>query len=130
MPFFWKRFVTLVVLAGGVAGCGGDTGDRPDLGQVTGTVTLDGKPLSGVIIHFKPEVGRAATATTDTGGHYQLEYRYRVSGAPVGKNTVSFAWPMGAAGSWAIPEKYGSGSKLVREVEPGSNAFDFELDSR
>lgn len=125
-----RAWLVLLVLCGGLSGCGGDQGDRPDLGQVTGTVTLDGKPLPGVIINFKPEVGRTATATTDDSGRYELEYRYRVSGAPIGKSTVSFAWPMGTAGTWSIPEKYGSQSTLKKEVQQGNNTFDFALESK
>lgn len=90
---------------------------------------MDGKPLAGVIINFKPEVGRAATATTDGQGNYDLIYRYGVRGTKVGPNTITFEWPLGEAGE-AIPEKYTSKSTLKEEVEAGSNTFDFDLSSK
>ena len=109
-------------------GCGDS--DRPELGTVTGNVTMGGKPLSGVIIVFKPEVGRPATATTDEAGHYELTYSYGVEGSKVGPNTISFEWPLGEAGA-PIPAKYAPGrSSLTKEVQPGDNVFDFDLDSK
>ncbi len=39
------QYVSLAVALLTLAGCG--HGDRPDLGQVHGTVTLNGKPLAG-----------------------------------------------------------------------------------
>lgn len=103
-------------------------GDRPELGQVRGTVTLDGKPLAGVIVRFFPATGRAATATTGSDGRYELVYTYGVEGAKVGPSTVSFAWPDGEAGSAPIPDKYGAQSELTVEVQPGDNTFDFALE--
>ncbi len=44
-------------------GCGG--GDMPELGDVSGKVTLDGKPLVGINILFTPEKGRPAGGVTD-----------------------------------------------------------------
>lgn len=110
-----------------VIGCG-DGGDRPPLGKVTGTVTVNGEPLEGVLVSFKPEVGRAAFGLTDANGSYRLQYVQGVYGAKVGPSTVSFSWPTGASGSVAIPEKYGSKSTLTEEVSSGSNKFDFDLE--
>lgn len=119
----------LLVVAMGGAGCGGAS-DRPELGEVTGNVKLDGKPLAGVIILFKPDTGRAATATTDSEGNYELIYRYGVSGAKVGPNTVSFEWPLGEAGV-PIPQKYSAGRSTEKvDVQPGENEFNFDLQSK
>ena len=103
------------------------SGDRPELGEVSGKVTLDGKPLAGVIISFQPESGRAGSAETDQEGNYTLIYRYGVNGAKVGPNTVSFAWPTGAEDKPPLPAKYTGNTELKREVTAGSNKFDFEL---
>jgi hypothetical protein len=110
------------------AGCGG-SGDRPELGEVTGTVTLDGQPLKGVIVMFTPDSGRPASGVTDESGRYELIYRYGVSGAKAGPNTVSFEYPTGDSGP-PIPAKYGGQSTLKKHVESGDNAFDFELSSK
>ncbi len=40
------------------SGCGGGATDMPDIGDVHGKITLDGQPLSGVKIYFKPQTGR------------------------------------------------------------------------
>ena len=121
----WIFTASSVFLA--LIGCG-DQGDRPPLGKVTGHVTVNGEPLAGVIISFKPEVGRAAAGLTDANGFYRLQYVQGVNGAKVGTSTVSFSWPTGSSGSVAIPEKYGSKSTLSEEVTSGSNTFDFDLE--
>jgi hypothetical protein len=111
-----------------VAGCG--RGDMPPLGSVGGTVTLDGVPLKGVIINFKPDIGRMATAVTDDEGKYVLEYSYGNAGSKVGPSTVMFEWPLGESGP-PIPKKYvGLESELKVEVTDGTNAFDFDLVSQ
>lgn len=115
----------LVLIASGCS-----ESDRPELGSVTGNVTMGDKPLSGVIVVFKPEVGRAATATTDEAGDYELTYSYGVEGSKVGPSTISFEWPLGEAGA-PIPSKYAPGrSSLTKEVQAGDNVFDFDLDPK
>jgi hypothetical protein len=59
--------------------------DRPELGEVEGVVTMDGKPLANVIIVFKPQKGRPATGQTNSEGKYTLTYRAGVTGAKVGR---------------------------------------------
>jgi len=112
----------------GLTGC--SRGNRPELGFVQGTVTLDGKPLAGVIVIFQPEEGRPAVAKTDAQGNYVLTYVHGVKGAKVGVNVVSLTWPDGDPGRVPIPAKYGAQSTLTAEVQPGDNRFDFDLDSR
>ena len=108
-------------------GC--SSSDQPELGDVNGAVTIDGKPLAGAIIVFKPDVGRAATGITDPEGNYEdLEYLYGVAGAKVGPNTVSFEYEIGASGP-PIPSKYAANSELKVDVKAGANTFDFSLDS-
>lgn len=110
------------------AGCG--SGDQPELGAVSGRVTLDGKPLGGVIIVFKPEVGRSATGLTDADGKYSsLEYLYEVPGAKIGPNKVTFEYEIGATGP-AIPAKYSGADGYGVDVKAGSNTINFELDSK
>ncbi|MFG0261640.1 MAG: hypothetical protein ACF788_04545 [Novipirellula sp. JB048] len=121
-------FMISVAVLSLVSGCG--RSDLPPLGTVSGKVTLDGEPLSGVIINFKPEEGRAATATTDAQGNYTLTYTYRVAGTKTGPSTVMFEWPLGEPGR-AIPTKYtGLNSELKVDVGDGDNELNFPLTSR
>ncbi|HET6423849.1 MAG TPA: hypothetical protein VFG20_09215 [Planctomycetaceae bacterium] len=109
-------------------GCGGS--DRPPLGKVSGAVTIDGAPLTGVIVAFMPAEGRPATAVTDDRGLYRLEYTDGVPGAKVGPATVSFFPPTGGSPSHAIPAKYSNNSTEFKvEIKPGSNTFNFDLKS-
>ena len=63
-----------LVLLVTLIGCGGDS-DLPDLGSVTGTVTLDGKPLPNATVEFTPvDGGRPSVAMTEDDGEYELEY--------------------------------------------------------
>lgn len=110
-----------------LAGCGG--ADHPPLGSVSGTVKMDGEPLAGLLVHFKPANGRAASGVTDKSGRYTLEYTYRVYGAVVGPATVMFEWPLGTKDTKPLAARYTTQSDLKREVKPGSNQFDFDLKS-
>lgn len=91
---------------------------------------MDGVPLEGVIINFRPDEGRTATCETDSKGYYDLIYVYQVNGAKVGPNTVSFVWPTGVEGKKGIPAKYGEKSDIKVEVKSGSNKFDFDIDTK
>ncbi len=66
-------------------GCGSGA---PDLGEVTGTVTLDGQPAANVLVTFTPDAGgRPSTATTDDAGKYTLGFGDAV-GALIGTHKV------------------------------------------
>ncbi len=123
-----KSLVSCLVLwLAWFVGCGSDL---PPLGNVSGKVTMDGEPLAGVIINFKPEDGRMATGTTDKDGRYTLEYVYGAEGTKVGKSTVMFEWPLGKGGK-PIPKRYtGLDSELKVEVADGRNEFNFDLESK
>ncbi len=130
------------------SGCGGG-GDQPELGQVTGTVTLDGKPLVGVAVVFQPENGRPARGMTDAEGKYELTYIRQTKGTKVGMNRVEIApsedgeveeseapeddsKPAGKrpkSGKPAIPARYNVRSELKADVKGGKNTFDFKLES-
>lgn len=127
------------------AGCG-DPGDQPELGQVTGTITLDGKPLSGIAIVFQPISGRPARGKTDAEGKYELTYIRQTKGTKVGPNRVEIApsedgeaeesseeenQPVAKrkSGKPAIPARYNVKSELKVDVKPGQNTFDFALES-
>lgn len=127
MRFGRAQFLALAVMLLCVSGCGGD--DTPPLGEVSGTITLDGEPLEGVIVVFKPESGRAATGTTDASGQYTLEFSYQVPGCKVGANKVHLEWPLGATNAKVLPSRYTTTSELTADVKSGENTLDFKLES-
>ena len=85
------RFATAVLAASLAAGCGsGDETDYYALTPVTGTVTLDGRPLDGARIVFTPQGNVPDTPGSDvTGkeGNFKIMYRGR-SGVSKGKYSV------------------------------------------
>lgn len=108
-------------------GCGG--ADHPPLGYVSGTVTMDGEPLEGLLVLFKPADGRAASGVTDGEGKYSLEYTYGVAGAKTGPATVMFEWPLGTKNAKPLADRYTTKSDQKVEIKSGSNTFDFDLKS-
>jgi hypothetical protein len=67
--------------------------------EVSGTVTMGGKPLAGVIVTFYPVTeGRDglpyARGTTDGAGHYTLTLPDGKPGAVVGQSRVVVNWPL------------------------------------
>jgi hypothetical protein len=133
-----------LVMAGLVlvaAGC--QRGDRPPLGRVTGTVTMDGQPLAGVEVSFAPESGRPSVGLTDGAGRYELMYVGTVKGAKVGSHRVRIATvpsdlddsgdddrPPRSLPLIRIPLRYNFQTTLTAEVQRGRNTFDFALESK
>lgn len=153
-PVDMHRFRTvsllLVPIISTVVGC--NNGDQPQLGQVVGIVTLDGKPLSGVSVLFQPSDGRPAMGTTDSAGKYELTYIGQTKGTKVGPNRVEIASSeegeesgeidsgdgepqadlkkSNRSGKPAVPARYNVQSELNVDVKPGENTFDFQLKSK
>ena len=111
-----------------LSGCGG-SGDQPDLGSVSGVVTLDGKPVVGVNVVFKPDVGRAAAGNTNAEGKFTLQYLDGVDGCKLGPNTVGFDWPPGAANTVSIPTKYNDSAAFKFDIKTGANTCDLTMES-
>ncbi len=148
----WNRFSCMLIVVGismfFQVGCGG-RGDQPELGQVTGTITLDGKPLSGIAVVFQPDSGRPARGMTDGEGKYELTYIRQTKGTKVGPNRVEIApsedgeaeevdsageetkpvQKRPRSGKPTIPPRYNVRSELKADVKAGKNTFDFKLES-
>lgn len=131
----------LAVFAGSSLGCG--SSDRPELGDVHGTVTMDGAPLANAQVVFSPEGGRPSTGVTDAAGKYTLTYIRDIKGAKVGNHSVRIeSVPAAPSDPEAatkeapipfketIPAKYNAKSTLTAEVKPGENTIDFPLESK
>jgi hypothetical protein len=130
-----------------VFGCGNP---KPPVAEVTGTVTLDGKPLELVHVEFWPEVGPRAFGKTDASGKFSLITDDRTQeGCPPGRNKVAIRDTahmkddyIDDGGDWVdmsngkksrISSKYydAPNSPLTVEVKPGEkNNFDFPVDAR
>jgi hypothetical protein len=130
----WVGACCLVLGAISLPGCGGR--DHPEVGRVSGVVTLDGQPLPEATVMFQPTEGRASIATTDSAGKYSLTYLDGVPGARLGTHKVIIRTEVpGEDGQPPIvreklPKRYHDQTELTAEVKPGSNTFDFALTSQ
>lgn len=134
------------------AGCGRGL---PRTAPVSGTITLDGKPLAGVAVSFvNATAPRFGIATTDAAGRYVLTTFTAGDGAVVGEHKVVIlcspravlptdqqglptpdAYKMlakanaAATKSPTVPLTYASAEKtpLRAIVKAGPNQFDFDL---
>ncbi|WP_339743638.1 carboxypeptidase-like regulatory domain-containing protein [uncultured Rubinisphaera sp.] len=117
------------------SGCSTPSPDQPELGTVSGIVTLDEQPLPNVLVSFTPETGPASYATTGEDGRYELIYLDNHKGAVIGKHTVTITTPTdaptGPEYKDPIPEKYNSNTTLTVEVSEGDNPYtDFALSTK
>ncbi|EAQ78747.1 carboxypeptidase-like regulatory domain-containing protein [Blastopirellula marina] len=134
-----RIFVAALFLIG-LSGCFGSGG--PELGIVEGTVKLDGQPLEGATISFVPAAGgRTAEGFTDAEGHYAVEFAAGAKGALLGEHKVRITTlkekvmsDSGRVADPGIPEKvparFNSETELIRDVQPGQNIFDLDLQSK
>ena len=128
----------------------------PDMGQVTGSVSFEGLPVTAGTVQFWPESGRPSRATISEDGTYELTTFESNDGALVGEHRVTIkatqqsqsapklestaaeiahysqkgAKPIRASRvKWLVPEKYSEvdTSPLVATVESGVNNIDFEI---
>jgi hypothetical protein len=87
-----SRPVLLIALAllpawGFCSGCGGDSGELPTV-RVSGTLSVDDKPVSKGTVHFQPAKGPAATGIVQDGKFTLTTYKDG-DGVIPGKNRVS-----------------------------------------
>ncbi len=117
-----------------LTGCGGP--EHPDVGRVSGKVTLDSKPLPQATLMFQPAQGRSSMGTTDDQGNYTLTYLDGVPGAILGKHKVMIRTEIpGEDGQPPVakeklPKKYHDKTELSADVKAGANTFDFDLKSK
>lgn len=144
------RFLTLLAASALIvptAGCGES---KPEVAEVTGIVTLDGKPLELIHVEFWPQAGPRAFGKTDEFGKFTLQTDDRTqTGCPPGTNKVSLRDTahmkddyIDEGGDWVdmskgrksrIHSKYydAANSPLTAEVKPGqTNHFEFAADPR
>jgi hypothetical protein len=147
---------TAVVAAAGLVfltGCGGE-----QLGRVTGTVTVAGKPVAGGTIQFVPAAGKAAVGSINPDGTNTLTTHKPGDGALVGPHKVVIHYtrvgpgtlaaatfedelkPAGDSGKvlvpgkveWVVPERYSqlATTDLTTTVNGGDQTINFDLPAR
>jgi hypothetical protein len=115
--------------------------DLPPLAVVSGTVTLDGKPLKAAIVKFIPRFegpeaykrGSSSFGFTDADGKYALTYANEdgkpIMGAVIGPHQVQIQLN-DLGGGQLIPSIYStSQSELKADVKKGMGPVDFSLKS-
>jgi len=140
-------FAVSVAAAIACAGCGGSDFD---MAPVSGTVTLDGKPLEGATILFIPvasggsETGPASSGVTDAEGKFTLMGPGETAGAVLGKHQVMITTVSeeggdsesddiysDAASQEKLPARYNAATTLDFEVPSGgSDAANFDTTSK
>jgi hypothetical protein len=121
----------------------------PPLTAVSGTITIDGKPASGVSVIFLPQAGTkgdGASGVTDNDGHYVLKHRSGKDGIQPGDYSVIFSkysmpdgtpvagdiQPESVGAKQVIPVRYTSPetSQSNGKVTDSASTIDFDLKSR
>ncbi len=133
-----SRYVCTAVLL--LAGCGQT---EFKVVPVSGTVKLDGQPLTNGVVAFQPlgsksqeNPGPGSTAYTDASGRFTLATPDDGPGAVVGKHRVQIWTKMTStddAADWqeTIPPQYNQDSKLTFEVPvAGTDQADFDIQKR
>lgn len=138
----YREIIFLLTLSA-VVGCG----DAPlNTGEVTGVVTLGGKPLPEVSVLFTPEgagetSGPPSGAITDESGRYTLIYSQRNAGSPRSGTGAMVGWHKVTLDDFKmknemlrppgrVPPKYTdpASTPLRMEVQEGSQTIDLPLE--
>lgn len=111
----------LAALVSAMSGCGG--ADIPDLGEVKGTVMMNGEPIVGIDVVAYPAEGRPAYGKTDEKGAYTIMFKNGIAGTKVGQNRIT---PMYVQGGKSVPPEY---AQMMFDIKPGENSVDFDMKS-
>ena len=136
----YSNLLTAALVSCVVVGC--STAPQIDyesagLVDVSGTVTMDGKPLANAMVFFETPDERFSYGRTDESGHYEMRFDNHAMGVMPGPKTVRISTSMAATEDEAsirqvetVPAKYNKKSELKREVKPNeAQIFDFDLTS-
>ncbi len=130
----FRPFIQCVVSFVALVVCGCNGSDLPDRGEVSGTVTVDGKPISNLMIVFTPKDRqvRSAGGVTNAEGKYKLFFNSTESGTATGMNAVEFEKPDREAMENSdpllktIPQSYFS-EFMEFDVKSGQNTVDVDI---
>ncbi|SIO20948.1 hypothetical protein SAMN05444166_3008 [Singulisphaera sp. GP187] len=134
-----RRLSTGIVVLAWFGGCGGAGDDLPRQ-EISGSVILQGTPLSEGMIQFRPETNQGTfVSAAIRDGKYAIPrhegpvaggYRVIITSPPKSTAAASESGPGKAPPSPPdlIPKKYNASSTLNAEVKVGQpNSFDFDL---
>ena len=122
---------TLMIAVAMAACCGCVNREQFEIAPVSGSVTLNGRPLSDARIGFEPVAsngslagGSGSYATTDQDGNFQLSTVHGKDGAVVGRHRVWIRTirldPTGKMiGKESLPREYNDDTTLSFEVTAG-----------
>jgi len=121
-----------------VLGCSGGEDFSPELGTVTGVITLNEKPLANAVVTFLPQDTSSKYAPvsgglTDAEGKYTLKFKNGSLGALPGSHSITISTDLegtNIAKNEKVPAKYNKKTKLVKTVELGENTINFDLKSK
>src|SRR5207244_12600671 len=105
------------------------------LARVPGRGSLDGQPLPEPFVVVSPIAhGTTSYGKTDSSGNYEMMFTDRDKGAWIGENLVRISTgDLGRGGGPGpkerVPIAYNQETKLKADVKPGSNTFNFDLES-
>jgi hypothetical protein len=138
--------VALVITA---VGCGGKGPNLPPQYPVSGTISMDGKPLGGAGIMFLPRGetrGTGAFGMADATGKYSLKTDHGGAGAPEGEYAVTISRVVNRDGTPYVPNPdvaeageretmpgiYSDSMKTVlsANVPKGGDTINFELKAK
>lgn len=105
------------------------------IADVSGTVRVDGKPVSGVIVVFDPGVQDAPRGVATTAGDGRYTIRRLGPGAktgvPVGTYAVKVMADADNPNAPKIPPKYARGDAVSCDVKGGAgNVFDIDISTK
>ena len=127
-------FMSLLSLSTGCA-------KGPELGDVTGRITLEGEPVEAAYVTFLPMFpgGMELVGKTDADGNYDVQYSATRKGIPPGKYQILLSTlddiknPNGS--NTKVPERFhpiyvNNDSPLTFEVVPGENDASFDASKK
>lgn len=132
----WLSIASLVF----VLGCGPS---GPELGKVSGIITMDGEPVEGAYVTYLPlfpgGIELNCARKTDDTGYYEMQFNADRNGVLLGEHRVlvstldDIKLPTGA--NKKIPERIpriyvNEKSPLVLDVKAGDNDGSFDISSK
>lgn len=137
-PMIVGAIVGIAVLYFGMAYMMSNPRKLPDLANVSGSVTLNGKPMKNMYVMLTPVKKSAeyngreirlttAMGLTDDEGYYEAKYFDDVEGVPIGKVRL-WLQPLNPEDQMKIPPQYVSPSNDIREVREAGNEGKFNLE--